>query len=254
MGRRANAYKYSKIGSAHIPKDNPIFLIAPTLQSHEIWCSRQEWEVGKIEGSSNTGARVELVARVDAMFLERMRQTHISPYLVYPAVGAVLHLTIDYTATSYSYSPLVNAHFPPQQYKRKMAQAAKVRETALHVLSWKEQRNTREQLDLKAERFHRGLESIYSVGEEGREGTVLVHACDVRACYRMRCGPVAGGELAQPTHATCIAMQRTIVIRRWCIQARPLARDLQVNYGHEYGYERNRKLQNPLHHSHNKAE
>jgi len=150
MGRRANAYKYSKIGSAHTPKDNPIFLIAPTIQSHEIWNSRHEWEVGKIQGSSNTGARVEPVARVDAVFLERMRQTHISPYLVYTAVGAVLHLTIDYIATSDSYSTLVNAHFPPQEYERKMVQATKAREYALHMRSWKE-RNTREQLDLKAQ-------------------------------------------------------------------------------------------------------
>jgi len=134
--------------------------------------------VGKIEGSSNAEARVELVARVDAMFLERMCQTHISPRLVYPAVGAVLHLTIDYTATSYSYSTLVNAHFPPQQYERKMVQAPEVRESALHVPSWKEQRNTREQLELKAQSGSIGDWKAYILwerkGKKARTGLVPV--------------------------------------------------------------------------------
>jgi len=80
-----------------------------------------------------------------------MRQNHIGPSLVYPAVGAVPHLTIDYTATSDSYSTFANAHFSPQQYERKMVQATKVQESALHMPSWKEQRNTREQLELKAQ-------------------------------------------------------------------------------------------------------
>jgi len=47
-------------------------------------------------------ARAEAVARVDTMFLERMRQIHIGSSLVYPAVGAVPHITIDYTATGKS--------------------------------------------------------------------------------------------------------------------------------------------------------
>ena len=96
-------------------------------------------EMGKIEGVQNPEARAE--ARVDAMFLERMRQIHIGPSLVYPTVGAVPHITIDYTATSDSYSTFVTAHFLPQQYEQKLVQATKVRESALRMLSWKEQRS-----------------------------------------------------------------------------------------------------------------
>jgi len=62
------------------------FLIAPTLQSHEIWNLWQEWEVGKIEGSPNAEARAEAVARVNAMLLERMRQIHIGSSPVYPYI------------------------------------------------------------------------------------------------------------------------------------------------------------------------
>ena len=102
-------------------------LIAPAIQSHEIWNLWQEWEVGKIKYSPNAEARAEAVARVDAMFPERMHQIHIGPSLVYLAVGAVSHITIDYTATSESYSTFVTAHFPAQQYERKLVQAIKVR-------------------------------------------------------------------------------------------------------------------------------
>jgi len=41
------------------------------------------------------------------MFPERMRQILIGPSLVYPVVGAIPHITIDYTATSDSYSTFV---------------------------------------------------------------------------------------------------------------------------------------------------
>lgn len=58
-------------------------LIIITLQSHEIWHLWQEWEVEKLEDLQNAEARDEAVARVDAMFLERMRQIHIGPSLVY---------------------------------------------------------------------------------------------------------------------------------------------------------------------------
>jgi len=44
---------------------------------------------------------------------------------------------------------LRDAHFPPQQYERKLVQATKVREYTLHTLSWKGQRNTREQIEPK---------------------------------------------------------------------------------------------------------
>jgi len=96
------------------------FLIAPTIQGHDVWNLWQEREVGKIEGSPNTKARAEAVVRVDAMPLKRMRQSCIGPSLVYPAVGAVSHITIDYTATSDSYSIFVTARLPPQQYERKI--------------------------------------------------------------------------------------------------------------------------------------
>jgi len=59
------------------------FSIAPTIQSHKIWNLWQEWEVGKIEGSPNAEARAEAVARVDAMFLERIRQIRIGPSSIF---------------------------------------------------------------------------------------------------------------------------------------------------------------------------
>jgi hypothetical protein len=62
----------------------------------------------------NAEARAESVARADAMFLERMRQIHIGPSLVYPAVP---NITIDYTVTNDSDSTFVTAHFPPRQYR-----------------------------------------------------------------------------------------------------------------------------------------
>jgi len=64
------------------------------------------------------------------MFLERVRQIHIGPSLVYPAVGAVPHIAIDYTATSDSYLTFATAHLIP---------ATEARESALHMPSWKEQ-------------------------------------------------------------------------------------------------------------------
>ena len=79
------------------------------------------------------------------MFLERMRRIHIGTSLVYPTVGVVSHITIDYTATGDSHSTFVTTHFPPQQYERKLVQETKVRAFALHMLSWKDRRNTREQ-------------------------------------------------------------------------------------------------------------
>ena len=66
-------------------------------------------------------------------------------------VNAVPHASIDYNTTSDSYSTFVTAHFPPQQYERKLVQATKVRESALRMLSWKEKNITREQLELKAQ-------------------------------------------------------------------------------------------------------
>jgi len=75
---------------------------------------------GKDRGFTNANARAEAVERVDAIFLERMYQIYIGPSLVYPAVCAVPHITIDYTATSDSYSTFVTVHFPPQQYERKI--------------------------------------------------------------------------------------------------------------------------------------
>jgi hypothetical protein len=65
--------------------------------------------VEKVEGLPNAEARAEAVARVDEMFPERMRQIHIGPSPVYPGVGPLPNITIDYTATSNSYSPFVTA-------------------------------------------------------------------------------------------------------------------------------------------------
>lgn len=154
---RENIRKLVGVGSAHISKVCAsaihvlTFLTAPIMQSHEIWNLWQEWEMGKIEGLQNAEAKTEAIATMDAMFLERMRQTHIGPSLVSLTIDAVPHITIDYTATSDSYSTFVTAHFPPQQYERKLVQATKIRESALRMLSWKEQRITREQLEVKAQ-------------------------------------------------------------------------------------------------------
>jgi len=126
------------------------FLIAPAIQSHEIWNLWQEWN-GKVRGSPNAGARAKPVARVDATFLERMRRIDIGPSLVYPAVGSVADITIGYTATSDPSSTFVTAHFSPQQHERRLIQATTVRASALNMLSWKDQRNTREQLELKVQ-------------------------------------------------------------------------------------------------------
>jgi len=116
-----------------------------------MWNLWQEWEVGKFEGSPNAEARAIVVARVDAMFLERMRKIHIGPSLVCRAVGEVPDITIDYPATSDPYSIFMTSHFSPQQHERKLVQATTVRESALNMLSWKDQRSTGEQLELKGQ-------------------------------------------------------------------------------------------------------
>ena len=64
-------------------------------------------ERGKIEGLPNAEARIGAVARVDAIFLECMRQIHIGPSLVYPGVGQVSYITIDYTTATDSCSTFV---------------------------------------------------------------------------------------------------------------------------------------------------
>ena len=119
------------------------------MQSRKIWNLWQEWD-GKVRSSPYAEARAKAVARVDAMFLERMRRIHIGLSLVYPAVGAAPDITIDYTATSDPYSTFVTAHFSPQQHERKLVQATTVRESALTMLSWKDQRSTREPLETQS--------------------------------------------------------------------------------------------------------
>ena len=82
---RENIRKLVRVGVAHILKVCAFLSFSRffnyqspfTSQSHKIWNLWQEWEVGKIEGLRNAAARAEAVARVDAMFLERMRQIHI---------------------------------------------------------------------------------------------------------------------------------------------------------------------------------
>ena len=68
------------------------------------------------------------------LFLECMRKIHIDPFLVYPAIGAIPYITIDYTATSDPYSTFVTAHFSAQRHNRKLVQATTVRESALNML------------------------------------------------------------------------------------------------------------------------
>ena len=109
---RESIRKLVRIGSrrsVHLQRHVSTFLIAPTIQSHEICDLWKEWEVGsgKIEGLPNAEARAEAVARVDAIFPERMRQIHIGSSLVYPGVGQVSYITIDYTTTTDSCSTFV---------------------------------------------------------------------------------------------------------------------------------------------------
>ena len=120
------------------------FLIAPTIQSHEMWNFWQEWEVGKFEGSP-------MLRQEPKRFLECMCKIHIGPFLVYPAIGSIPDTTIDYTATTDPYSTFVTAYISPQRHNRKLVQATTVRESALNMLSWKDQRSTREQLELKGQ-------------------------------------------------------------------------------------------------------
>jgi hypothetical protein len=68
----------------------------------------------------------EAVARMDATFLERMRQIHIGPPRVYPAVGAMPNISIDYTVTSDFYSTFVTAHFLPRQFGGSSNQSSKI--------------------------------------------------------------------------------------------------------------------------------
>ena len=107
--------------------------------------------MGKFDCSPNAEARAIAVARVEAMFLEHMRKIHIGLSLVYRAVGAVPDITIDYPTTSDPYSTFMTSHFSPQQHERKLIQATTVRESALNMLSWKDQRSTGEQLELKGQ-------------------------------------------------------------------------------------------------------
>jgi hypothetical protein len=53
--------------------------------------------------------------------------------------------------TGDSYPTFVTSHFPPQQYGQKLVQATKVRESVLHMPTWKGRRNPRERLELKAQ-------------------------------------------------------------------------------------------------------
>jgi hypothetical protein len=154
---RKNIEKLVQIGVAHIsrvcaphePHHNVLFNF--TLQSHEVWNLWKDWEVGKIEALQNAEAKANAVARVDEIFLERTRQIHIGSYLVYSTVDSIPQVTIDYRATNDSYSNFVTTHFPDEHYEEKLDQSIEIRKSALQMLSWKAQKITREQLELKAQ-------------------------------------------------------------------------------------------------------
>jgi hypothetical protein len=182
MGRRTYAGWCSKSCAPTTPCLNRSHNVEP--QNMELVARLGSREDRGFTVNPNAEASAESVARVDVMFLDRMRQIHIGPSLIYPAVGAVPNITIDYTVTSDSYSTFVTAHFPPQQYDRKLVQETEARESALHILSWKEQGNTREQLELKAQSGSIEDWKAYVRWEKtGKKGTVRALACAVRACY-----------------------------------------------------------------------
>jgi len=58
----------------------------------------------RIEGSPYAEAWAEVGGSCCRRGRKRMRQTHISPSLIYPAVDIAHHITIDCTTTSDSYS------------------------------------------------------------------------------------------------------------------------------------------------------
>jgi len=99
--------------------------IALTIQSHKI----ARVGSGKDRGFTKCGGKSRGCCKSGRGVLEHVRQIHIGSSIVHPAVCAVPHIIIDYTATSDSYTALVTAHFPPQHCERKLVQATKVRES-----------------------------------------------------------------------------------------------------------------------------
>ena len=87
------------------------FLIAPTIQSR----IKARVGTGDNRGFTKCVGRSRSCCKSRRDVPERMRQIHVGPSLVYPAVDAVPHVTIDFTATSDSYPTFVTAQFPPQR-------------------------------------------------------------------------------------------------------------------------------------------
>jgi hypothetical protein len=154
---RKNIEKLVQIGIDHISrvcaphKRHHDVLFIFTFQSHEVWNLWKDWEVGKIKASQNDEAKANAVARVDKKFLERMTQTHVGSYLVYSTVDSIPHVTIDYDATNGFYSNFVSSHFLNKHYEKKLAQSIEIRGSSVRRLSWKAQKITRKQLELKAQ-------------------------------------------------------------------------------------------------------
>ena len=64
---------------------------------------------------------------------------------------------------------LPDPHFPSQQYARKLVQATKGREYALHMLSWKDKGTLASRLNRNSEWFYRGLEAYILWEKKGNK-------------------------------------------------------------------------------------
>ena len=115
--------------------------------------------MGKINGSPNAEARAEAVARVDDVPGTYAPDSYWSVSSIswsgssFSSYNRLHHdhrFLFDLRGHSAPQSSKSTAH-SPQQYEQKLVQATKVWESALHVLLWKEQKITREQLRLEAQ-------------------------------------------------------------------------------------------------------
>jgi len=131
-----------------------------SLQSYEVWDPWAKWELQNLEELSSTGARnpqreAELrdaVARVNDMFLARLRQPHSSEFHGGIHSFMVTDCPPDCNATIELYSPFVSSYFPDNEYEARLVAATKTRELPLKQLSWREgnPKRVREHLELRA--------------------------------------------------------------------------------------------------------
>ncbi|PVF92511.1 hypothetical protein CPB86DRAFT_769315 [Serendipita vermifera] len=120
------------VGTQHISK------------SDRLWNPWIKWELEQLEvisaaaeeDSSKESEKQEAIARIDELFLNRLKQIHSS-----------------YGTTSDLYSPFVSTYFSPTEYESKLIAATKARELSVKQLNWREgnPKRVREHLELRAE-------------------------------------------------------------------------------------------------------